>query len=160
MTGKFSSWILSRNSRTPGLLLLLLVIAGCSQQADWPLYGREYNNQRFSPLKQIDTSNVAHLKLAWRYHTGRHATFQASPIVINGVMYLTTPFNDVIALDATTGKEIWHYTHPLREKRFCCGPANRGATVAGERVYTVTIDARLIALLEATAMDQRLEART
>ena len=129
------------------LLLLFLyhaVLAG--SDGNWSLYGREYNNQRFSPLKQIHTDNVRDLKLAWRYKTGKVATFQTSPVVIDGVMYLTTPFNDVIALDAVNGKEIWRYHHQLRSESFCCGPANRGPAVANGKVYTVTIDARLIAL--------------
>ncbi|MFT5134823.1 MAG: glucose dehydrogenase [Gammaproteobacteria bacterium] len=113
---------------------------------DWPLYGRTYDNQRFSPLDQINTNNVQQLKLAWRYKTGKFGSFQTSPIVVDGLMYITTPFNDVIALDAKSGNEIWRYQHQLETSNYCCGPANRGAAVAKGIVYTVTIDARLIAL--------------
>jgi len=131
-------------------LLFISQAAISAESEDWPLYGRDYNNQRFSPLKQIDSSNIQHLKLAWRYATGKVGTFQTSPIVINGIMYLTTPFNDVIALNAKSGAEIWRYKHKLKSKNYCCGPANRGPAVANGKVYTVTIDARLIALDQTT----------
>ena len=65
-------------------------------------------------------------------------------------MYLTTPFNDVIALDAVSGEQVWRYKHKLKDKNFCCGPANRGPAVSNGKVYTVTIDARLIALDQHT----------
>ncbi len=143
--------------RALSILVLILASSGpgaeillTESQSDWPLYGRTHNNQRFSPLTQINSDNVGRLKLAWRYRTGKRATFQTSPIVIDGVMYLTTPFNDVIALDADSGKERWRYRHRLKSSNYCCGPANRGAAVAHGRVYTVTIDARFIALDQHT----------
>jgi len=117
---------------------------------DWAYYGRDYTNQRFSPLAEINTANVKSLKLAWRYKTGKSATFQTSPIIVDGFMYITTPFNDVIALHADTGQEIWRYHHQLRSNKFCCGPANRGPAVSNGKVYTVTIDSRLLALDQST----------
>ena len=135
-------------------LLLVLLITACSSDndtnADWPLYGRDYSNQRFSPLKQISTQNISKLKLAWSYKTGKKATFQTNPIVIDGIMYITTPFNDVIALNAESGDEIWRYEHQLTKDNFCCGPANRGPAVANGVIYTATIDAHLIALDQRT----------
>ncbi len=65
-------------------------IAFTENNADWPLYGRTHDNQSFSPLKQIDRNNIDKLKLAWRFETGKFGSFQTSPIVIDGVMYLTT----------------------------------------------------------------------
>jgi len=120
--------------------------ASDDDNTDWSLYGKEYNNQRYSPLKQINRSNVRTLKLAWKYKTGKKNTFQTNPLVQNGVMYITTPFNDVVALDAATGKEIWRYKHKLKSDNYCCGPANRGPALANGKIYTVTIDGRLIAL--------------
>lgn len=117
---------------------------------EWAYYGKDHTNQRFSSLTEINTNNVKNLKLAWRYKTGKTATFQTSPIIIDGVMYITTPFNDVIALNAETGTEIWRYHHELRSDKFCCGPANRGPAVGYGKVYTVTIDSRLIALEQST----------
>jgi len=138
------------------VVLISLTLSACSEPPanhnsnDWPLYGRDYTNQRYSPLDQINRQNVRDLKLAWKYKTNKKATFQTSPIVVDNTMFITTPFNDVIALDATTGKEIWRYQHKLIRKDFCCGPANRGPAVADGKVLTVTIDSRLIALDQQT----------
>ncbi|NIO87770.1 MAG: PQQ-binding-like beta-propeller repeat protein, partial [Candidatus Aminicenantes bacterium] len=67
--------------------------------------------------------------LTWKFNTGKKATFQTNPIVVDEIMYITTPFNDVIALNAETGTQIWRYQHKLRKDNFCCGPANRGPAV-------------------------------
>ena len=117
-----------------------------AETGDWPLYGRTYDNQRFSPLSQVNSGNVDRLRLAWRFKTGKSGSFQASPIIRDGVMYVTTPYNDIIALRADTGKMLWRYRHKLPDKTFCCGPANRGPALANDKVFSVTIDARLIAL--------------
>ncbi|MCB1775287.1 MAG: PQQ-binding-like beta-propeller repeat protein [Gammaproteobacteria bacterium] len=117
---------------------------------DWPRYGNNLDNHRFSALDQIDRDNVDELQLAWRFETGRKATFQSSPIVVDGVMYLTTPYNDIIALDAASGDPLWRYRHDLKRRKTCCGPANRGPAVDQRHVYSVTIDARLVALDRAT----------
>ena len=119
---------------------------------DWPLHGNDYTNQRYSQLAGIHAGNVSALKPAWTYRTGMPGSFQAGPIVVDGVMYVTTPFNDVIALDAATGSERWRYRHDLRTKESCCGPANRGAAVANGLVYMATMDARLIALDQHTGI--------
>ena len=133
------------------LLFLLLQAAGAeiilTGNGDWPLYGRSFDNQRFSPLSEINAGNVQRLQLTWRYNTGKFGSFQTSPVIQDGVMYLTTPYNDVIALHADTGKELWRYRHELPEDgKYCCGPANRGPALSADKVFTVTIDARLIAL--------------
>ncbi len=117
---------------------------------DWPLYGLDYSNQRFSPLAQIDVGSVARLERAWTIKTGVPGSFQATPIVRDGVMYVSTPFDHVLALDAASGKELWRYTHVLTRKDSCCGPANRGVAVDESRVYIATIDARLVALERAS----------
>ncbi len=114
---------------------------------DWPSFGRDYSSQRFSPATQINTQNVKSLVQTWQYKSGVTASFQATPIVQNGVMYLSLPFNHVVALDAKTGKELWRYQHDRRvDWKMCCGPANRGVAVADGRVFIGTVDARLIAL--------------
>ncbi|HSI24626.1 MAG TPA: PQQ-binding-like beta-propeller repeat protein [Methylotenera sp.] len=114
---------------------------------DWPSFGRDHSNQRFSPATQINAQNVKNLALAWQYKSGVSASFQTTPIVQNGVMYLSLPFNHVVALNAKTGKEIWRYEHDRRKEwKMCCGPANRGVAVANGKVFIGTVDARLIAL--------------
>lgn len=132
-------------------VLLFSTLCACSPRqtsdnTDWPLHGGDYSNQRYSTLDQINSDNIKNLKLAWKYSTGKKATFQTSPIIVNGTMYLTTPYNDLVALDAATGEEKWRYRHDLQREDFCCGPANRGPAVADDKVFMATIDSRLIAL--------------
>jgi glucose dehydrogenase len=115
--------------------------------SSWPSFGRGYDNQRFSPLKQIDSSNVQRLATAWTYRSGVKATFQATPVVVDRTMYLSLPYNHVVALDARTGKELWRYTHRLKpDRKLCCGPSNRGVAVANGKVFMGTVDGRLISL--------------
>ncbi len=136
-------------------LLLPLFIQGCAatqstklqNTQDWPSFGRDYTSQRFSPATQISTKNVKDLALNWAYKSGVVGSFQTTPIVQNGIMYLSLPFNHVVALDAKTGKELWRYNHDKRaDWKMCCGPANRGVAVSEGRVFIGTVDARLIAL--------------
>lgn len=115
-------------------------------EPDWLTYGRDYGNRRFSPLAQITAANVKRLVPRWIYQSGVPATFQATPIVADGVIYLSLPFNHVVALDARSGRELWRYTHKRRSEKMCCGPANRGVAVAYGKVFMGTVDARLVAL--------------
>lgn len=122
-------------------------------QADtrnWLTYGRDYSNQRFSPLARINRGNVKSLAPAWTFKSGIQATYQSTPIVVDGVMYLSLPFSHVVALDAKTGEQIWRYQHQRRTDKMCCGPANRGVAVAYGKVFIGTVDARLIALDQKT----------
>jgi alcohol dehydrogenase (cytochrome c) len=115
---------------------------------NWLMYGRDYTNQRWSPLAQINTGNVQNLRVSWIYQTGisRLGSFENSPIVVDGVMYVTTPYNVAMAIDARNGKELWRYEHKLGTQIFCCGPNNRGVAISGGTVYMATLDARLVAL--------------
>jgi PQQ-dependent dehydrogenase (methanol/ethanol family) len=112
----------------------------------WPSYGRDWTNQRYSPLAQIRPANVGRLALAWRYHTGIPNAFEASPVVVGGTMYVSTPLNHVVALDAATGRKRWEHAESLSTTVHCCGPVNRGVAVYGGRVYEGTLDGRLVAL--------------
>lgn len=133
------------------LVATFLSSAAAAQSPDgWPLHGHDLGGQRFSPLHAIDTATVARLVPKWTYHSGVTATFQATPIVAGGVMYVSLPFSGVAALDAATGRERWRYTHVSRAARLCCGPANRGVAVSGGSVYVGTVDGRLLALDAAT----------
>lgn len=117
-----------------------------ADSSSWPSYGRDYSNQRYSPLSQINTGNVGGLTLAWHYGTGIPLAFEASPVVIGNVMYVSTPLNHVVALDAKTGRKLWEYAESLGTTVHCCGPVNRGVALYGGRVYMGTLDARLVAL--------------
>jgi PQQ-dependent dehydrogenase (methanol/ethanol family) len=118
--------------------------------ANWLLAGRTYDNARYSPLNQITTSNIGGLQLVGIAQTGMTASFETTPIVVNGVMYITTPTVDnkakTMALDATNGRVIWDNTYSLGAFQICCGPVNRGAAVAYGMVYVLTLDDKLLAL--------------
>ena len=126
------------------------LLAADSDAADWLLPGRDYANQRFSPLDGINATNVKRLVPKWIYQTGTAATFQTTPLVSDGVMYLSAPFSHVMAVDARTGREIWRYEHKAKTKKLCCGPANRGVGLGYGKVFVATVDARLVALDQAT----------
>ena len=117
---------------------------------NWAIYGHDYTNQRYSPLAQITTANVGSLRMSWMYQTGisRLGSFETSPVVVDGVMYLTTPYNTAMAVDARTGQQIWRYEHKpsITAPIYCCGPNNRGVAISGNMVYMGTLDARLVAL--------------
>jgi len=114
---------------------------------DWPSFGRDFTSQRFSPNTQINQKNVKDLVQAWQFKSGVVGSFQTTPIVQNGIMYLSLPYNHVVALNAKTGQELWRYKHDRRaDWQMCCGPANRGVAVADGKVFIGTVDARLIAL--------------
>lgn len=122
------------------------LLGAANDSANWLTYSRDYTNQRFSPLAQVNTDNAKRLVPKWIYQSGVSSTFQSSPIVVDGVMYISLPFNHVVALDAKSGKELWRYEHKRRTQRMCCGPANRGVAVAYGKVFMGTVDARLVAL--------------
>src|SRR5436190_5281730 len=91
---------------------------------NWITFGRDYSNQRFAPLDKINRSNVAQLAPVWVYQLGTVGSTQTHPIVVDGVMYVTMPGNDVAALNAATGQEIWRYTH--KRAAMPSVPSNRG----------------------------------
>lgn len=114
---------------------------------DWLIYGRDYANQRFSPLKEIDRNNVQNLVPVWSFQTGVPDGLEATPLFVDGVIYLTTSWDHVFAVDAKTGAELWHYKRRLPEKlKFCCGPVNRGVAILDGTIYLMTLDAHLVAL--------------
>lgn len=124
--------------------------AANDNRTEWLTYGRDYGQQRFSPLDQVNPANVKRLVPKWIYQTGFAATFQTSPLIADGVMYLTTPYAHVVAVDAKTGHEKWRYAHKRASEKTCCGPANRGASIGYGKIFVATVDARLIALDQAT----------
>ncbi len=110
-----------------------------------------YEQTRFYPNGQINRGNVGHLHPAWIFQTEVKESLETSPIVVDGVMYVTTSYSHVYALDAKTGAEIWHFKPKLGPvTTFCCGPNNRGVAVYDDKVYVGTLDARLIALNSKT----------
>jgi alcohol dehydrogenase (cytochrome c) len=106
-----------------------------------------YAQTRYYPATQINTTNVANLRPAFQFQTEVLESMETSPIVVDGVMYITTSYNHIYALDAVTGKEFWHYKHKMGAvTTYCCGPNNRGVAIMGDRLYMGTLDAKLLAL--------------
>jgi alcohol dehydrogenase (cytochrome c) len=133
--------------------------AGSDSGADWLTYGRDYANSRYSPLRQIDTTNVGSLTLrrSWRTGGKKHGSFEASPLVAQGIMYLTPPKPGLAAYDLVRGRELWRYTHKLGGLALCCGLVNRGPALGYGLVFLATIDARLLAF-DAISGERRWEA--
>lgn len=142
------------------LIATLLLATACSSTTtsnnDWPAYANA-GGTRYSPLTDIDRTNVSQLEIAWTYHTGetsfvkdseQKSTFETTPIVIDGTMYLSTGFNKVIALDAATGREKWVFEPLVDRSGDFSEVTSRGVAywAKGKRIFEGTIDARLIAL--------------
>jgi quinoprotein glucose dehydrogenase len=154
--------------------ILLAAAAGTSlgltaQADEWSAYGRDAGGTRFSPLTQIDETNVAGLKPAWTFHTGDIADgsqsprsgFETTPLLMDGRLYLTTPFNRILALDPASGRQLWAYDPAIdRKQPYGDGLINRGVAawrdpkaagkVCALRLYEATIDARLVSVDAAT----------
>jgi len=117
---------------------------------DWLLNGHDYTNERYSALDQLTPENVAQLAPRFIIHTGVKGPIEASPIVVNGAMFLTTAYSHVIAVDLKNGNIRWRYDPQLGPFVICCGPVNRGVAVANGRVFLARLDAKLVALDEQT----------
>jgi len=118
-----------------------------SDASSWIHSNGSYAQTRYYPGTQINASNVGKLRPAFVFQTGVLESMETAPIVVNGVMFLTTSFNHVYAVDATTGEEYWHYKHRMGPiTTFCCGPNNRGVAIEGDRLFMGTLDAKLVAL--------------
>jgi len=147
-------------------MLALLLTLGMQIPGDWPAYGRDAGGSRFSPLSQITRANVATLQVAWTYHTGepdmagmshRPPSLEVTPLVVDGVMYISTPAGHIVALDPATGTERWRFDAGVNPHRGYGDFASRGVSFwrdaraapgapCARRIFAATIDARLVAL--------------
>ena len=106
-----------------------------------------YDQTRYFPGGQINRRNVNKLGPAWIFQTDIKESLETTPIIVDGVMYVTTSFDHVYALNAETGEEYWHYRHAMGAiTTYCCGPSNRGVALYGDKVYLATLDSKLVAL--------------
>lgn len=162
-------------AKRQALCVLWIVLFGCAccaegqdaGETDWPTYGNDPGGMRYSPLRQIDPSNVSKLRVAWTFHTGdisdgsngwKRSGLETTPILVDGTLYLTTAFNRVIALDPSTGGQRWAFDpHVDVSLDYGDGLINRGVATwlngshsinqpCRRRIYEATLDARLIAL--------------
>lgn len=133
-----------------------------AESSGWLSHGRTYSEQRHSPLTGVNTKNVAELGVLWSYDLGTSRGIETTPIVHNGVMYVTSTWNIVHALDAKTGLKLWTFD-PVVDKtqasKACCDVVNRGVALWGDSVFTATIDGRLISL-NATTGDTNWDINT
>ena len=118
-----------------------------AQPGNWLTYSGQYNGQRYSRLDQINTENVDQLRVKWVRQFKITELFETSPLVVDGVMFLTLPENKVWALDARTGLPFWNSSHRLPKRlAIWCGKVNRGLGILGETLYMGTLDAKLVAI--------------
>jgi alcohol dehydrogenase (cytochrome c) len=123
------------------------LLDGLSNPSRWLTYSGDYSGQHFSPLTQITTANAGQLAAQWTFQTGVNNKFEATPLVVDGVLYVTGALNHAWAIDGRTGRQIWHYQRKLPETlKVCCGLVNRGFAVFGDRLFMATLDAHVVAL--------------
>src|SRR5215467_1798338 len=123
------------------------------EPGNWMTYGRTYDEQHFSPLRQINEQNVGQLGLAWHYDLDTRRGQEATPIVVDGVMYFSSAWSKVFALDAVTGRLLWSYDPKVPGSwavNACCDVVNRGVAAWQGKIFLATLDGRLIALDAAT----------
>ena len=133
-------------STLPEVTTAMLEGAG-GDPKNWIHPNGSYAQTRYYPGTQINTGNVAKMKPAFVFQTAVLESMETAPIVVNGVMFLTTSFNHVYAINAATGEEYWHYKHKMGPiTTFCCGPNNRGVAIENDRIFMGTLDAKLVAL--------------
>jgi len=133
-------------STLPQVTTAMLEGAG-GDPKNWIHPNGSYAQTRYYPGTQINTGNVAKMKPAFVFQTAVLESMETAPIVVNGVMFLTTSFNHVYAINAATGEEYWHYKHKMGPiTTFCCGPNNRGVAIENDRIFMGTLDAKLVAL--------------
>jgi len=123
------------------------LLNAAAEPHNWLTYSGSYASQRHTALRQIRPSNVGELELKWAFQAQSLESFETTPLVVDGVMYLTEAPNTAVALDAATGRLFWRYQHnPTADARPCCGRVNRGLAILGQTLFMATIDAKLIAI--------------
>lgn len=114
---------------------------------NWLHPNGNYEQTRHYPVAEINTANVAKLRPAFVFQTGIVESMETAPIVVDGVMFVTTSYNHVYAINATTGEQYWHFKHKIGPvSTYCCGPNNKGVAVSEGKLFMGTLDAKLVAL--------------
>ncbi len=123
------------------------LVNAAKEPQNWLTYSGNMMSQRYSPLDQITPQNVKNLELKWVFQARSLEKFEATPLVVDGIMYTVQAPNDVVALDPVTGRVFWTYAYsPSPLSRPCCGRVNRGVAVVGDTLFMGTIDAHLLAI--------------
>ena len=131
------------------------ILKANQEPQNWLTYSGTELSQRYSGLKQITPANAADLTLKWVFQDHSLEKHEVTPLVVDGVMYTVQSPNDVIALDAATGKTIWIYAHKPAPgtKNPCCGNLTRGVAILGDKIFLATLDAQLIAIDSRTGKE-------
>jgi alcohol dehydrogenase (cytochrome c) len=148
-----SGVVLIAQTSSPGPLTFQRIRNSKAEPQNWPTYWGDYQGTHYSSLKQINTTNAAKLTTAWTFQLAERGTLQATPVVVDGVMYTTGAPGTVFAVDARSGKQIWNYTRAQKVVNpFQSNAHSRGIALLGNRVYVGTLDAALVALDAKTGM--------
>jgi len=123
------------------------LLHAADEPENWLMYSGTLDSQRFSRLDQIHNRNVGELELKWAYQIPQLDRAETTPLVVDGVMFITEAPSNVVAVDAATGRQYWRYNHEMPDDlKFCCGRNNRGVAILGDLLYMSTLDARLVAI--------------
>ena len=123
------------------------LLRAAAEPANWLIYSGSYMSQRYSALTQITRANVGRLQMQWILQATTIGSWQATPIVADGIMYVTQRPNDIVALDAATGRVFWTYKYiPAQGQRACCGANNRGLALLGDTLFMGTLDGHVVAV--------------
>ena len=123
------------------------LVNAADEPHNWLMYSGTLDSQRFSRLDQINTGNAANLELKWAHHIPQLDRNETTPLVVDGVMFITESPSNVTAVDAASGRPYWRYEHELPDDlRVCCGRNNRGVAILGETLYMSTLDAHLVGI--------------
>ena len=136
-------------SEIPAAVTKERILNADGEPGNWMSHGRTYSEQRYSPLSQVTDQNVDQLGLAWHFDLGDTRGIEATPIVVDGVMYVTGGWSKVFALDAVTGEQIWAYDPAVDKAYFinlCCDAVNRGVAAWEGKIFSGVVDGRLVAL--------------
>ena len=123
------------------------LLNAADEPQNWLMYSGTLDSQRYSRLDQIHNRNVGDLELKWAYQIPQLDRAETTPLVVDGVMFITEAPSNVVAVDAATGRQFWRYDHELPDDlKICCGRNNRGVAILGDTLYMSTLDARLVAI--------------
>src|SRR6266849_9390841 len=122
------------------------ILGANKEPQNWLTYSGTTMSQRHSPLTQVTPENVKNLELQWVYQARSLEKYEATALVVEGIMYTVQAPNDVVALDAATGRIFWTYSYNPGRAHPCCGRVNRGLAILGDTLFMGTIDAHLVAI--------------
>jgi alcohol dehydrogenase (cytochrome c) len=144
---RHAALLLGAVSVAPGQVTFDRILNAAREPQNWLTYSGTMRSQRHSSLSQIDTANVKNLEMQWVFQSRSLEKFEATPLVVDGILYTVQPPNDIVALDATNGSVFWVYNYnPSPDARPCCGRVNRGLAILGDTLFMGTIDAHVIAV--------------